>query len=101
LHVGEGEGCGVGGADVFSREPAVGRQVLVVHDSCLEEVDNLLMLTILWPIARDIERGEAGGVFRKFMAPEIAVLATLGDPVSTGKIRQIGILDCKKNFGVE
>jgi hypothetical protein len=56
-------------------------QGLVVHHRCLEEVNHLLVLAILRPVARQIEGRVASPVFGELVAPEIPVWRALRDPV--------------------
>lgn len=52
----------VGGCDSFCREPIEGWKVLVVLDGCLEEIDDILVLAVLGPIARKVKGGKASGM---------------------------------------
>jgi hypothetical protein len=60
-------------ADSSSGQPAVGGQVLVVGDGCLEEIYDFGMVLVHGAVAGDIEGGVACPVFGEFMTPEIAV----------------------------
>ena len=53
---------GVGRCDAFCREPVESWEVLVVLDCCLEEVNDILVLAVLGPIARNVKCGKASGV---------------------------------------
>lgn len=53
-----------------------GWELLVVSDCCLKEIDDLLVLLILWAIAGNVEGGVAGGVFAELMAPEVGIGAS-------------------------
>jgi len=63
LESGQGVSRGVGGGDVVGRKPLKGVEAAVVQDHGLEEVDDFGMADVLGAVARDVERGEAGGVF--------------------------------------
>lgn len=67
--------------DVGGGEEAPGGQAAVVHDGRLEEVDDVLVLDVLGPVAWQVEGGVAGCVFAELVAPEVGVGRALVDPV--------------------
>lgn len=81
LDVGEGVGGGVGRADVGGGEPAPGGEDLVVGDDGLEELEEVVVLVGLWPVALLVKGREAGGVLGELVGPELPVGGILVDPV--------------------
>lgn len=93
LDVGEGVGGGVGRADVGGRQPAPGREDLVVGDDGLEELEEVVVLVGLWPVALLVKGREAGGVLGELVGPELPVGGVLVDPVlfHVGKEIQLSV----------
>ncbi len=81
LNVRQGILSAVTGRDLRLAQPRPGRKALVVLDRGLEEVDDLLVLTILRSIARDIKGREAGRMLGELVGPEVGVGRTLVDPI--------------------
>lgn len=71
----------VRGCDVCFLQPFEGREALVVSDSCLEEVNDFLVLTVLRTVASNVECRVAGGVLGELVAPESSVILVLCNPV--------------------
>lgn len=65
--------CAVARRDTVLLQPLEGWELLVVSNRCLEEINHLFMLLIIWSVARDIEGGIAGCVLAEFVAPEVGV----------------------------
>ena len=84
--------CSVARANVLGGQPAVGREVHVVHHSGLEEVDDVFVLAILWTVAGKIEGGEAGGVFGELVAPEVRIWLALRNPESVDWMLARGVI---------
>ena len=82
LHITQRVRSSIARADIFSREPAIGWQVLVIQNGCFEKINHVLVLAIHGPITWHIERRVAGSMLREFMAPEVSVGTSLGHPVS-------------------
>lgn len=87
LHGAQGVGGGVAWLDASLVQPAKGRQAAVVEDGSLEELDDLLVLNVLWSIARNVKGREAGSVLGELVSPEVVVWTALVDPelVHVGK----------------
>ena len=62
-------------------QPAPGRETAVVENGSLEELNNLLVLDVLWAIARHIEGREASTVLAELVFPELVVWSSLVDPI--------------------
>lgn len=56
------------------------RQILVIRNSSLEEIDDFFMRAVFRPVAGNVEGGETGCVFAELVAPEIAVRLVLRNP---------------------
>jgi len=69
--------CLVGWFDMRIFEPLERWHTLVVHDSCLKEVDNFFMLLIFRPITCSVKSRKASGMLAKFMAPESSLVSGL------------------------
>ena len=62
-------------------QPVVGRQVGVILHRGREEIDNVAVVDVRRPVARQVEGREAGAVLAELVAPEVAVGLSLRDPV--------------------
>lgn len=81
--------CAIGWCDATFFKPFVGGKSLIELDCCFKKVNNVLMLTILWTITRNIEGAEAGGVFTELVCPESTVILQKSDPVRVHVLKQI------------
>lgn len=75
--------------DIRRFKPVKRWKPLVVLDCGFEEVYNLLMLAVLWAIARNIEGGEASSMFAELMTPESRVVLLPCDPVGVHVLEKI------------
>ena len=80
---------GVAWFDTSRVQEAKGRKTAIIHDGSLEELYNLLVLNILWTVARNVESRVAGCVLGEFVSPEVVVWTTLVDPIRVHIVEQI------------
>lgn len=79
----------VAGGDLRLGQPVVRRETSVELDGGLEEIDHLLVLFVLGPVAGDVKGRVASGVLGEFVAPEVRVGRPLVDPVRVHPREQI------------
>ena len=89
LDVCQGVGGGVARGDIGFLQPTPGWESLVVLDRSLEELDDFLVLDVVGPVAREVERREAGRVLGEFVGPEVRVWRTLIDPVCVHPLEKV------------
>lgn len=89
LELAEAVGGRVRWVDAGSGKHLPGRELLEGTDYGEVEVDDVLVLFVVWAIASHIIRGRAGGVLRELVSPEIAVWRTLVDPVLVHVVEEI------------
>lgn len=75
-------------------EPFPGWVTLVPLDGGFEELNDVLVLGILRPVARDVEGREASRVLAELMGPEVGVGCPLVDPVRVHPIDQVVSAEC-------
>jgi len=93
LHITQRVRRGVAWLDACSVQEAKGRKTAVVHDGSFEEFYHLLVLDILWTVARNIESREAGRMLGELVTPEVVVRRALVDPVCVHVIEQIKLAE--------
>lgn len=79
----------IAGHDPALVQPLPRRQPLVELDGGLEEIDHVLVLDVLGPVAGEIEGGEARRVLAELVAPEVRVRCALVDPVRVHPVEQV------------
>ena len=89
LHIAQRDASAVARSDSRVLKPGVRRQAEIVHNSRLEEINQLLVLDVLRSITWYIKRTEARRVFSKLVSPEFVVGAALIDPVLVHPSNQI------------
>ena len=94
LHVTQSVARGVGWVDIVGAEPTPCRESHVVLDRSLEKIHHVLVLTIFWPVAGNVESTVACRVLAEFMAPEVVVGAALVDPVLVHVGEEIVLAEC-------
>ena len=75
--------------DVRCFKPVKCWKAPVVFDRCLKEVHYILVLAILWSIARDVESRKASCVLAEFVSPESRVVLLPGHPVVVHVLKEI------------
>jgi len=81
--------CAIRRRDIRGLQPVERRKALVVLDRRLKKVHDVLMFTVLWAIARRVERRETCSMFAELMAPEPRIILVLRNPVCVHILQQI------------
>ena len=82
-------GGAVRGRDLRFLQPFKRRETLVVSNSRLKEVDDLLVLAVLRTVAGNVKRRVACGMLGELVAPESRVILILSNPVIVHVFKQV------------